>query len=223
MSNPRKIVFQNERIYHICNKTVDKRPLFSYLADYERAIMLINFYRSQKPPVRLSHFIQLPLGSQQEVLDKLEKSKKIVNVLTYALMPNHYHFLVQQLDEGGIVKFVSNFSNGYAKYSNVKKKRVGPVFQGRFRAVLIENDEQLIHVSRYIHLNPVTSSLITYQQLTSYRWTSFPEYISDVDSGFVSTGLISSMFGSKRKYQEFVSDHVKYARELHLISHLILE
>lgn len=70
-------------------------------------------------------------------------------------MPNHFHFLIEQTADKGIASHMQRFINSYAHYVNIKYKRVGPLFQGLFKGVLIESDEQFLHVSRYIHLNPL--------------------------------------------------------------------
>ena len=76
-----------------------------------------------------------------------------MEIICYCLMPNHLHLLLRQLMDGGISKFMSNFANSYTRYFNTKSKRKGPVFEGKFKAKRIETDEQLLHLSRHIHLN----------------------------------------------------------------------
>ncbi len=223
MSNPRKIVFQNGYIYHIFNRAVEGKQIFATNTERERALMLSHFYRFEELPMRLSHLLQLSPALQSDVLEKIKKQEQTIKILAFAIMPNHFHFLLQQEKENGIAKFISNFSNAYAKYYNTKHKRNGHIFQGRFKAVFIENDEQLIHVSRYIHLNPVVSSIIELTKLKSYRWTSYTEYITPQPNSMVSTELINSMFLRDKSYEKFVEDHVSYARELHLIKSLICE
>lgn len=92
-----------------------------------------------------------------------------LEIISYCLMPNHFHLLVKQVIDHGIVKCLNNFSNSYTRYFNIRHDRVGPLFQGRFKAVRIETDEQLLQVSRYIHLNPVASSLIEETKVVSAR------------------------------------------------------
>lgn len=138
-------------------------------------------------------------------------------------MPNHFHFLLKQLQDNGISIFISKFSNSYAKYFNTKHERVGPLFQGRFKAIHIENDEQLIHVSRYIHLNPVVSSLINTEALESYLWSSYPKYLDLAMLDFVDKEMVMSFFKSEVKYKNFVLDQIDYGKKLEQIKHLILE
>src|SRR3972149_10552818 len=162
--------FVNGQYYHIYNRGVEKRVIFEKQWDYSRLIKTIKYYQLLGPKPKLSRFL---MGS----IFKPDTDKKIVDIICYCLMPNHFHFLLRQVQDGGISEFVSKFSNSYTKYYNVKYKRVGPLLQGEFKAVLIESDEQLIHVSRYIHLNPIASFLI--KDLNEYRWSSYKEYIGN--------------------------------------------
>ena len=116
------------------------------------------------------------------------------------------------MSEGGISKFISKVSNSFTKYFNVKNDRVGPLFQGAFKAVRIESDEQLIHVSRYIHLNPLVGNIVT--NLKKFEWSSYPIYISERQASLVSNREVLDHFSSKKDYERFVLNQVDYAKEL---------
>src|SRR5258706_16455772 len=122
----------------------------------------------------------------------LNLNTKIVEIIAYCFMLNHFHFLIRQIREGGITEFVSKISNSYTKYFNVKYERVGPLLQGEFQAVHIETDEQLIHVSRYIHLNPTVNFIA--KTLDDYPWSSFHEYTDETISGFCEKDIILNQF-----------------------------
>lgn len=115
-----------------------------------------------------------------------------------------------------------NFQHSYSKYFNAKNERTGSLFQSMFKAVRIESDEQLIHVSRYIHLNPVSSFLINIESLTDYAWSSFKDYMNPSDS-IIATKSILDYFKSKEEYKKFVFNQADYQRELEQIRHLALE
>lgn len=140
-------------------------------------------------------------------------------------MPNHFHFLLKQVAPDGLKTFISNVQNAYAKYYNISNERSGPLFQSVFKAVRIETDEQLLHVSRYIHLNPSTNYLVEINNLASYPWSSFRCYLSKDSSiyDFVNTKEILAYFKGKDKYNDFVFDQAAYQRELERVKHLILE
>lgn len=209
----RFIPFINEQAYHIFNRGTEKRRVFDGARDYQRFIKTLRYYQADGPKPRLSHFLR-------KSLFKPDFSKKIVEILAYCLMPNHFHLLVKQLREDGIRELVSKLTNSYTKYYNTKYTRVGPLFQGEFKAVLIENDEQLIHVSRYIHLNPLASFLV--KNLNQYDWSSYNEYRLTSD-GICTKDQVLSFFKSPQDYERFVLDQASYAQELELIKHQVIE
>ena len=139
-------------------------------------------------------------------------------------MPNHFHFLLKQVANRGISKFISNFTNSYTRYFNTKNKREGALFKGKFKSVRIESDEQLLHVSRYTHLNPYSSYVIkTLEELENYPYSSLPEYLQRSPKGSCQKEIILDQFKNLNSYKNFVFDQANYQRELENIKHLILE
>lgn len=222
MPTIRKLVFRNEYIYHVFNRGIERRNVFTNIREFNRALELIKFYRHRNTPIRYSQFLQQPLEARERLLRQMQQGEQLIDILAYCLMPNHFHFMLKQRLDKGVPIFVSNFTNAYTKYFNTKHQRVGPLFEGVFRAVLVESDEQLIHLSRYIHLNPVASSIIDEVMLNDYKWSSYPEYLlpSNIKSDIVSRDLVLSMFKSAQAYQKFVLDQVDYAKKLEAIKHL---
>lgn len=219
----RKTPLVSGEIYHVFNRSIAKQPIFLSQRDYTRAIDVINFYRYQKPPLRFSHFNRLTPELKKEFLKNLASKKQLVEILAFCIMPNHVHFLLKQLHEDSISKFMNNFQHSYSKYFNVKNERTGSLFQALFKAVRIESNEQLLHVSRYIHLNPVSSFVIKIESLPSYPWSSFHEYISGKVKSFINSDLVLNYFKSKDDYKKFVFDQASYQQELEKIKHLTLE
>ena len=227
MPTNRKVVFANGEIYHVFNRGVEKRPTFISKREFERALITLNYYRFAKPPIKLSRFLALPESERAELIKNIETNrKKLVEIFCYCLMPNHFHFLLKQVSKNGISIFTANFTNSYTRYFNSKNERIGPLFQGTFKAVRIESDEQLIHVSRYIHLNPVASFLIKQEVLENYAWSSYPDYLNSSPSQIIVKDTVLSLLPKKErinKYREFVLDQVDYAQKLEQIKHIILE
>lgn len=85
-------------------------------------------------------------------------------------MPNHFHFLLQQLVEGGVSEFIRRIADSYTRYFNVKHNRIGPLFQGKFKAKLVDKDEYLLQLSKYIHRNPVTLPMCNSKRLNEYTF-----------------------------------------------------
>ncbi len=219
----RKTILAINETYHVYNRGVEKRPIFLIRKDYLRFMASLNYYRFANCPVKFSHFKELSIEERGSILSRLEKeSKKLVDIMVFCLMPNHLHFLLKQLSDNGISTFMAKITNGFSHYFNVRHERVGHLFQGNFGAVRIESDEQFVHVSRYIHLNPVSSYLIKIEDIDNYEYSSFPEYIGK-KIGFCNTKEILSYFKNIDDYKKFVYDHADYAKQLKNIKHLTLD
>src|SRR3989344_3618833 len=220
----RKTLFVNNQYYHVLNRGVADSIIFNNVYDYQRFSHLIRFYRYKNPPLSFSKYNKLPLEQRVEFAKSLqEKGKPQVELYSYCLMPNHFHFLLKQTLDYGIQKFLTNLQNGYAKYYNIKLKRFGPLFQSRFKAKIILTDEVFLHVSRYIHLNPTSSYLASMKELPSYTWSSLPEYFKTSDTSFLNTNFILKMVGGKKEYKKFIYNQVDYQRKLQRIKHILLE
>jgi len=220
----RKFILVNDQFYHVFNRGIEHQPVFTDRREYNRAFLTLDFYRFVNPSLKLSKALLLETKVREEFFHRLrQEGKKLVEIVSYCLMPNHFHFLLKQRLNDGISRFISNFANSYTRYFNTKHKRIGPIFQGVFKAVRIENDEQLIHVSRYIHLNPVVSFIVKEELLDTYPWSSLPEYLTDPKKGVCDKEVILEQFSSKVEYRKFVHDQIDYARRLEAIKHLILE
>lgn len=219
----RKTILATGEIYHVYNRGVEKRKIFLRRREYLRFMELISYYRFENCPVKYSYFSKMSIIEQNNILTDLEmQSKKLVEIVTYCLMPNHFHFLLRQETENGVSKFMEKISKGYSHYFNISHKRVGPLFQSNFQAVRIESNEQLLHAHRYIHLNPVTAYLIELPALASYSYSSYPEYIR-VRDGFTNTKQVLSYFKNIDSYKTFIADQADYARQLDSIKHLLYE
>ncbi len=201
--------------YHIFNRGSEKRHIFTKPRDYKRFLQTFYYYQFTGPKQSFSKFAKSNLSSF-----KPDQEKKLVDILCYCLMPNHFHFLVKQLRDNGISIFLSQISNSYTKYFNTKYTRVGALLQGVFKAVRIETDEQLIHTSRYIHINPVVSGLVKMPE--DYSWSSYNQYIS-VPPGILAIEEILNFFTSPRKYQKFVEAQIDYGTTLEILKHLSID
>lgn len=209
--------------YHIYNRGVARLPTFSSTGDYQQAILSLSYYQYSQPPIKLSRYKSLLPDEKSKLFESLShKNSKLAQIISFVLMPNHFHFLLKQVQDQGISKFVSQFTNSYTRYFNIKYSRPGSLFQGPFKAVRVESEEQLIHLSRYIHLNPYVSSVIKKSQLPIYPWSSFPDYLKG-NSTLVDPSPILSHFKSNFDYQIFVLNHSDYARELEVVKHLTLD
>jgi REP element-mobilizing transposase RayT len=128
---------------------------------------------------------------------------------TYCLMPTHYHALIET-PEPNLSAAIQWLNVSYAAYYNNKHHRIGHLFHGRFKALLVDADEYLKELSRYIHLNPVRAKLV--DQPSGYRWSSYPAFINKFETpSWLETGWLLAIFGEKRNvaaknYQNFVEE-----------------
>jgi len=202
--------FTNE-IYHIFNRGVEKRKVFLTGRDYSHFLETLAYYLN--PITKLSRRPKKGKGNLQN------PDGRLVDVLCYCLMPNHFHLLLRQRAELGISTYMRRALNSFARYFNTKNDRVGPLFQGAFKAVRVESDEQLLHVSRYIHLNPLVDGLI--ERLEDNLWSSYREYVGYQSHSALPLDVefVLSHFSSKETYKNFVLDQVDYAKTLADIKH----
>ena len=221
----RNVLLAQDQVYHIFNRGVAAIPIFHSFKYYSRFLALVDFYRFSNTQASFSKVMKLPYDEKRDILNRLRKENKThVEILAFCLMPNHFHFLLKQITEKGVSIFLSNLQNGYAKYLNIKNERVGPLFQSMFKAVRITTDEQLTHVSRYIHLNPSTGYLVEPKNLLEYEWSSLGSYLKEGKTyPFVTPDIVLSLFKNAISYKQFVLDQADYQRELDRVKHLTLE
>jgi putative transposase len=221
----RLIPIATNEIYHVFNRGVASQPIFFGKRDYDRAVESFLYYKNINLSLKYSRFLSLPIKERSELLEKLAKEKNfLVEIISYCFMPNHFHFLLRQIRDDGIAKFIGNFTNSYTRYLNTRLERAGPLFTGKFKAVRIETQEQLLHVSRYIHLNPYTSFVVkSIEGLKDYPHSSFPEYLNNAKSSFYNRNIIISEFKNFKSYKQFVFDQADYQRTLNNIKHLCFD
>lgn len=212
-------------IYHILNRSVARQPIFVFHKDYKRALDILEFYIYQKPLLRFSHYNRLPDKQKVDFIQNLKaRGKKQIKLLSFCIMPNHFHFLIKEIQPNGITTFMRNLQNSYAKYFNTRSERSGAVFQSMFKAIRIETEEQLLHVCRYIHLNPMTAYLIKdLNELEVYPWNSFKYFLKSADQEVVDAKFILDYFPSIKKFKDFTFDQLDYQKQLDQIKHLTLE
>ncbi len=208
-------------IYHVFNRSVAQQNVFRNDGDYRRFFNLLSYYRFSNPKYRFSQYNRLPRSAQEEWHTRLIKQDQLVDILSFCIMPNHFHMLLRQRVDGGIQRYARVLQNGYAKYFNVKTKRFGAVFQAMYKAVLIEKEEQLLHVARYIHLNPLTSCIVSsFSDLERYQWDSFAGYLGTVSMECVEQQTLISLVGTSEKLRTHTIDQADYQRLLFVESHL---
>lgn len=199
----RLVPLVNGNYYHIFNRGVEKRNVFLTRHDYKRFLNTLIYYQIEESNVKFSSRSLLDIISVQN-------SKKQVEIIGYCLMPNHYHLLLKQNIDNGISTFLRKVSNSYTKYFNTKYERVGPLFQGAFKARLIDDSEVLLHVLRYIHLNPFVDRSGEVLDL-SFPYSSYNEYITK--QKICNTRIAKELLVGQ-DFSAFHRDQIEYAREI---------
>jgi len=209
--------FTEDKVYHIYNRGVEKRQIFMEDKDYfrfihdlfefndERAVLNTNYYfNPQTMEVELRYF-------KKEV----EPRKLLVEILVFVLMQNHFHLLVKQRIDNGVVKFMQKMGTGYTNYFNKKYERVGSLFQGRFKAVMIDEDAHFLHIPHYLHSNPLnygssTSIVGQIEFLENYRWSSFPDYVGKKNfPSLTQRKFLLDFFGGEEQYKRKTIEWLK--------------
>ncbi|MBI4057911.1 transposase [Candidatus Microgenomates bacterium] len=220
----RKVPLVNGEMYHVINRGIDGRLTFGNKREYIRAIRTLDYYRYQSPPLRLSKFLDLPVEKRANVLNSIKRGDLLVDIVCYCFMPNHIHFLLRQNIDKGISDFMRLFQNSYTRYFNTKNERQGPLFLDQFKAVHIGKDDELLHVSRYIHLNPYSAYLVkSFENLIEYEWSSLPEYLGCRKTDICEAETVLSFFKKTNEYRKFVFNNKDYQRRLQALKHLFIE
>ena len=197
-------------IYHLINRGVDKRKIFVDKQDHLRFIHdLFEFNNQEKVNNTYYSFRQSINDVRRHYIETSRKARKtIIDLLAFCLMPNHYHILVSPKVEGAISLFMKKVNGGYAKYFNAKYNMSGHVFQGAYNAVHIEDNNQLLYVSTYVHRNP--RELRGWKNREGkYPWSSFLDYITANRWGnLIKQDIILDQFPQKVEYEKFVNESV---------------
>lgn len=218
----RKHPFLNKSIYHVFNKTIEKKKIFASSNTCREFLEITDYYRPSEVRIRYSKFKKLSDEFKAEYIKHIQNQNMYyTQILAYCLMPTHYHLLLQQEQEKGVMTFISKIQNSFTRDYNIKNNRTGPLFVNRFKSVPVTSEEQLKHVSRYIHLNPFSSNIVTdIFKLPEYSWSSYPVYILSKESTFVSECIVLSLFNNdKNRYKKFVIDNAEYQRTLEYCKH----
>lgn len=196
--------------YHLFNSGISQTDVFLDEQDYETFLLGLKRYLS---PVEneVTPGFKKPKPSIQAHRKSMNLSGQ-VDLLAYCLMPNHFHLLVRQNSLQGITQLMRRVCTNYVMYFNRKYNRQGPLFSSIYKAVLIQTDDELLHVSRFIHLNPVTRSVYTLGPVrttsatnpASYPYSSYKYYCLLPAPNWINNMLIDKISG--RKYNQFVDD-----------------
>ena len=194
--------FVNTEFYHVYNRGVDRRQIFSDQYDLQRFLQSIDEFNVFEPigSIYESSFLD------QSILSK-RKKKRLVNFIAYCLNLNHVHVIIQQVRKGGISELMKRLFGGYTWYFNKKHNRSGSLFQGTFKAKHIDSNEYLLHLSAYVNLNYRVHQLggLTAKLCKS----SWGEFIDGSANSFCNKNIILEQFRNVREYKQFAESSLK--------------
>ncbi len=216
----RKIPLVENRIYHIVSRSIEKYRIFRNRKDYERMKELLKYYQVKKPPFKYSLYLEIK-DKEKIGRENFLENEKLVEIISYCLMPTHIHLLLKQVAENGISIYMGRILNSYAKYFNTKYKRKGPLWESRFKSIEVETKEELYHLTRYIHLNPVTAYLV--ENPEDWNFSSYKEFINEKGVNGKICNFEEFLEINKDEYIDFVISRKDYQRELDKIKRLLLE
>lgn len=216
--------YSNNSYYHIYNRGVEKRPIFQDNQDYAVFLSYLRTYLMPKDIDLLKKQSSDPSLSSKEKdkifnLIKMNNFADEITLLAYCLMPNHFHFLLKQKSANTMDKFMNSIGTRYTMYFNKKYKRVGTLYQGVYKAVIVFTDEQLLNVTHYIHKNPVKDMPKSkFKKLASEgealrayfsQPSSYPEYLGLRQTPWVHPEEILAFFSKEHpnySYQKFIEE-----------------
>lgn len=207
-----------DSFYHIYNRGVAKNNIFLDSFDFSTFLSYLKTYLSPKDPASLKAIIDSPKTGYKAKYEarKLLSLKNFfgeIELLVYALMPNHFHLLIRQKEANSIDNFMNSLGTRYSCFFNRKYHRVGTIFQGVYKAVLVESDEKLLHLSRYIHLNPPPKSTLP---------SSLPEYLGQRHSTWIKTDYILPYFHKSNPRSNYLN-FIKESADVEPIAPLTLD
>jgi putative transposase len=217
----RKTKFDPGEFYHAYNRGNGRQNIFKSDKDRYRFLQAMYLSNNSKPGLSIGFLERHKNGYTLVDIEKLIKEKdvaqdSIVRICADCLMPNHFHLLLQEIKEGGIIEFMQRLGTSFGKYFTVKYDRPGSLFQGRFKAVHIENDDQLRYLLAYINvINPaqlvapnlkeigIADFQGTWDAVNNYNWSTHQEFKYDRNSILIDKGLLGEMYPTREKYLEF--------------------
>ena len=211
----RKTSFAVGEYYHLYNRGNSKQKIFLDKKDYDHFLKLLYICNSE------NNFVLRDIG---ESLFDFDRNNIFVYIGAYCLMPNHFHILVKEKEEGGITKFMQKFSTAYVMYINTKYKRTGSLFEGKFKSQYLNTDKYLKYIFSYIHLNPLklinknwrtsiikdNSKLEKY--LSTYKYSSYSEYIGEnrIQSKILCKQVFPNYFPNGNQFKNEIKDWISF-------------
>ena len=202
----KKVQFANGDYYHVYNRGVDKRKIFQDEKDY------FKFLRNLKDFNNKSYYEQRIkiIEDKKEFNSFLAKNKKVVDIVAYSLLPNHFHLILKQLSDNGISKFMHKEGTSFTNFFNKKYDRSGSLFQGRYKAIHIDNEGYLLWLSGYVNGNVEIHGI---EKAENYRWSSYDAFLGKRKNEILGDiDIILSRFKTPEEYKNSVDEIIEQSK-----------
>jgi putative transposase len=180
-------------LYHVHNRGVNRSRIFAEPGNYVYLLRKV-----------------------KDLVDELS-----ISVVAYCLMPNHYHFVLRQEGEASISVFMQRLFQTYSQAFNKQQRRTGPLFEGRFRHVLVARDEYAVHLCRYVHVNPVAAGLVPVPG--EWPYSNYLEWIGERRGTLVDRRFVRQYFATPAEYESFVLGELSAAMAQEIRPYLLDE
>ncbi|OHA70691.1 MAG: hypothetical protein A3D64_01055 [Candidatus Wildermuthbacteria bacterium RIFCSPHIGHO2_02_FULL_49_9] len=237
----RKFPFAVGSIHHIYNRGVAKCKICIDDVDYWRFLQGLCLFNDTKSANHILWQLERDRGAlnlkvlKKYIVDPANERSKLVRILAYCVMDNHYHLLVEEIREGGITKFMQKLGVGYVNYFNKKHERVGSLFQNKFQNVPVESEQHLMYLLVYINvLNPAQylephwkdggiknpKAILAYVE--NYLWSTHQEYLGKRNSIIIEKGVLGEIFPTPDAYRALIRTVIE-AKKYEEVTYLMLE
>jgi putative transposase len=215
----RKTQLVENEYYHIYNRGTEKRKIFLDSSDYLRFLKSMNEFNSVDPIGSLyeKYLRNKKNGGSTSTMEV--EPPKLVEFICYSLLPNHFHFMLKQLSDRGIEKFMQRIGTGYTMYFNKKHQRSGSLFQGKFKSSLVR-DGMFLYLSAYVNCNAEVHGI---SKAESYQWSSFSDYLGKTKYGLCNIRIIMDEFQGGEDYRNFARESVEAMRQKKADEKIVLE
>lgn len=190
---PRLMTFLANNYYHIYNRGVNHAQIFFSEENYRYLLRLL----------------------------KKNLTRYNISISAYCLLPNHYHFLLKPSQDGNLDRMIKSLFGSYVMAVNKQQNRQGPLFQSRFRSILVDKEEYLVHLTRYIHLNPVSAGLVNIPE--NWQFSNYLDIIGKRPGLLKDRSVVPERFPNGDIYKQFVDDNLTDTKHTHELEKYLLE